>query len=229
MAATFARILGTEKDRSNCPFFYRIGACRHGDRCSRNHLRPHFSVTLMVPHMYQPSVQVPAVPTSESSAATARYFDAMPDADEFIDFWEDVLDEVERHGRVEDMLVLQNAGEHMHGNTYIKFHSEQEADSAKQRISGRYYHGRPLQPEYSPVTDFSEAVCGMFKHGFCERGDYCTQPSHTHATVHVAAAGTDLMQQTAFLLTLVLMCWLLCTVPVLWQATSCTRGRSLAI
>ena len=172
MAATFARILGTEKDRSNCPFFYRIGACRHGDRCSRNHLRPHFSVTLMVPHMYQPTTAVPSVPTSESAANSVRYFDSMPDAAEFIDFWEDVLDEVERYGRVDDMLVLQNAGEHMHGNTYIKFHSEQEAEAAKQRISSRYYHGRQLQPEYSPVTDFSEAVCGMFKHGFCERGDY---------------------------------------------------------
>ena len=172
MAATFARIHGTEKDRRNCPFFYRIGACRHGDRCSRSHLRPHFSVTLMVPHMYHPTAAVPAVPTSESAALSARYFDSMPDAAEFVDFWEDVLDEMEQVGRVDDMLVLQNAGEHMHGNTYIRFHSEAEADAAKAHMAGRYYQGHLLQPEYSPVTDFSEAVCGMFKHGFCERGDF---------------------------------------------------------
>ena len=218
MAATFARILGTEKDRSNCPFFYRIGACRHGDRCSRNHLRPHFSVTLMVPHMYAPSVAVPSVPTSESAAS--HYFDSMPDAEEFVDFWEDVLDELERYGRVDDMLVLQNAGEHMHGNTYIKFHSESEAESAKQHIESRYYRGRLLQPEYSPVTDFSEAVCGMFKHGFCERGDFWYASYHSvHSTRRIRTATDPWHPLRLFRSASVCVC------GSLYPATSCTRGR----
>lgn len=40
--------------RVNCPFYFKIGACRHGDGCSRTHLRPHFSQTLMIPHLYIP-------------------------------------------------------------------------------------------------------------------------------------------------------------------------------
>ena len=173
MAATFARILGTEKDRLNCPFYFRIGACRHGDRCSRHHLRPHFSLTIMIPHMYTPSSSLPAIPTSES-AASSSYFDHMPDALEFEDFVEDVLEEMERRGgRVDELLVVQNMGDHMHGNTYIKFRTEEEAEAALKAIAGRHYRGQRLQPEYSPVTDFSEAVCGMFRAGFCERGDYC--------------------------------------------------------
>jgi len=172
MAATFARILGTEKDRLNCPFYFRIGACRHGDRCSRNHLRPHFSQTLLVPHLYLPSVPLPAIPTSES-AANAAFFSQLPDNEEFINFYEDALDELEQYGRVEDLLILQNLGEHMFGNAYIKYSTEEEAERALTHIKGRFYAGRLLSPEYSPVGDFTEAVCGMFKSGYCERGDFC--------------------------------------------------------
>lgn len=32
----------------NCPFYYKIGACRHSDRCSRLHHKPAFSPTLLV-------------------------------------------------------------------------------------------------------------------------------------------------------------------------------------
>lgn len=39
--------------RVNCPFFFKMGACRHGDRCSRLHHRPVFSQTILLPHMYQ--------------------------------------------------------------------------------------------------------------------------------------------------------------------------------
>eukprot|EP01047_Picozoa_sp_COSAG01_P099181 COSAG01_NODE_29244_length_642_cov_0.732965_1_plen_73_part_10 len=36
-AGRLARIFGTEEDKVNCPFYFKIGACRHGDRCSRLH------------------------------------------------------------------------------------------------------------------------------------------------------------------------------------------------
>ncbi|CAN6888396.1 unnamed protein product [Brassica oleracea] len=39
MAEHLASIYGTEKDRVNCPFYNKMGACRHGDRCSRIHNR----------------------------------------------------------------------------------------------------------------------------------------------------------------------------------------------
>lgn len=34
--------------------FYKsqIGACRHGDRCSRKHIRPPFSQTILLPNVY---------------------------------------------------------------------------------------------------------------------------------------------------------------------------------
>ena len=48
MAKHLARIHGTEEDKVNCPFYYKIGACRHADRCSRLHHKPAFSPTLLI-------------------------------------------------------------------------------------------------------------------------------------------------------------------------------------
>ncbi|XP_003816195.1 splicing factor U2AF 26 kDa subunit isoform X13 [Pan paniscus] len=43
MAEYLASIFGTEKDKVNCSFYFKIGVCRHGDRCSRLHNKPTFS------------------------------------------------------------------------------------------------------------------------------------------------------------------------------------------
>ena len=41
----------------NCPFYFKIGACRHADRCSRIHHRPAFSQTILVKHVYRHPVR----------------------------------------------------------------------------------------------------------------------------------------------------------------------------
>ncbi|CAL5427794.1 unnamed protein product [Camellia sinensis] len=57
-----ALIFGTEKDRVNCPFYFKLGACRHGDRCSRLHTKPSISPTLLLSNMYQrPDMITPGV------------------------------------------------------------------------------------------------------------------------------------------------------------------------
>ena len=62
MAEHLASIFGTEKDRVNCPFYFKIGACRHGDRCSRLHTKPSISPTLLLSSMYQrPDMITPGV------------------------------------------------------------------------------------------------------------------------------------------------------------------------
>ena len=34
-------------------FYIKIGACRHRDRCGRQHVLPLFSCTILIPHMWQ--------------------------------------------------------------------------------------------------------------------------------------------------------------------------------
>ena len=55
MAQHLAKIFGTEEDKVNCPFYLKMGACRHGDRCSRIHNRPILSQTILLQNMVRPS------------------------------------------------------------------------------------------------------------------------------------------------------------------------------
>ncbi|AEE77953.1 Zinc finger C-x8-C-x5-C-x3-H type family protein [Arabidopsis thaliana] len=53
MVEHLASIYGTEKDRVNCPFYFKIGVCRNGDRCSRLYTKPSISPTLLLSNTYQ--------------------------------------------------------------------------------------------------------------------------------------------------------------------------------
>ena len=53
MADRLSKVYGTEMDKVNCPFFYKIGACRYGDSCERIHNKPPISETVMLQHMYE--------------------------------------------------------------------------------------------------------------------------------------------------------------------------------
>lgn len=49
----------TDAERRNS--YLKIGACRHGERCSRKHIKPQFSTTLVVYNMYQNPMHNPAL------------------------------------------------------------------------------------------------------------------------------------------------------------------------
>lgn len=61
----------------------------------------------------------------------------------------------------------------MIGHVYVKFWDEEEASDALQVMNGRMYDGRPIQAEFSPVTDFREARCRDFDENACQRGGFC--------------------------------------------------------
>lgn len=46
---------------------------------------------------------------------------------------------------------------------------EEDADAALKGLMGRWYAGRPIMCEFSPVTDFREARCRQFDEGTCNR------------------------------------------------------------
>ena len=58
MANYLASIFGTEQDKVNCSFYYKIGACRHGDRCSRKHVKPSYSQTILLPNLIPIAVSI---------------------------------------------------------------------------------------------------------------------------------------------------------------------------
>ncbi len=48
------------------------------------------------------------------------------------------------------------------GNVYIKFRREEDAEKAVKELNNRWFGGRPVYAELSPVTDFREACCREF-------------------------------------------------------------------
>jgi splicing factor U2AF subunit len=168
MAEHLASIFGTEKDRVNCPFYTKIGACRHGDRCSRIHNRPTISPTIVLMNMYQhPDMISPGVD------AQGQPIDARKLQEHFEDFYEDIFEDLSKFGEIETLNVCDNLCDHMIGNVYVQFREEDQAAAAHTALRGRFYSGRLITVDFSPVTDFREAICRQYEENICTRGGHC--------------------------------------------------------
>ncbi|XP_019453322.1 PREDICTED: splicing factor U2af small subunit B-like isoform X1 [Lupinus angustifolius] len=169
MAEHLASIFGTEKDRVNCPFYFKIGACRHGDRCSRLHTKPTISPTLLLSNMYQrPDMNAPVLDPNQ-----AQSLDPDKVQDHFEDFYEDLFEELSKYGEIQSLNICDNLADHMVGNVYVQFKEEDHAANALMNLTGRFYSGRPIIVDFSPVTDFREATCRQYEENVCNRGGYC--------------------------------------------------------
>ncbi|ERN13192.1 hypothetical protein AMTRI_Chr11g93400 [Amborella trichopoda] len=168
MAEHLASIFGTEKDRVNCPFYFKIGACRHGDRCSRLHTKPSISPTLLLSNMYQrPDMVTPGMDPQ------GQAMDPRKIQEHFEDFYEDLFEELSKYGEIESLNICDNLADHMVGNVYVQFREEEHAANALRALSNRFYAGRPIIVDFSPVTDFREATCRQYEENTCNRGGYC--------------------------------------------------------
>ena len=94
--------------------------------------------------------------------------------------------------KVEEMNVCDNLGDHLVGNVYVKFKKEevgdlnleylvqlclyfhlQDAEKACSDLNNRWFGGRPIYAELTPVTDFREACCRQYETGECTRSGFC--------------------------------------------------------
>ncbi|KAL3934788.1 MAG: hypothetical protein SGBAC_009571, partial [Bacillariaceae sp.] len=171
MAKHLARIHGTEEDKVNCPFYFKIGACRHADRCSRLHHKPAFSPTILIKHVYRHPVRLAEL--KQAATAGEAVVDREKALEDFLCFYEDMFLELSKHGPVDSLHICDNLGDHMIGHVYCKFMEEEDASDALQSMNGRFYDGRKMEVEFSPVTDFREARCRDYDEGSCARGGYC--------------------------------------------------------
>lgn len=158
-----------EEDRVNCPFYYKIGSCRNGDRCNRMHNRPTMSATLLLPHLY-PGTPDTLLVSNDEDWDDETYNKAQEHMEVF---YEEVFLELANYGEVEDMAVCDNVSEHMVGNVYVKYVREEDAEKAMISLPTRFYGSRLITAEYSPVPNLSEARCRAFHETRCSRGGLC--------------------------------------------------------
>lgn len=166
MASYLSSIYGSEQDKVNCSFYLKIGACRHGERCSRKHIKPQFSQTMVIQNMFHnPLHNGTSIGAPQMSEDEVRQY--------FETFYEDVFCELVKFGNLLEMHVCDNVGDHLIGNVYARYEWEDEAQAAVDALQDRWYSGRPLYAELSPVTDFREACCRQNDLGECNRGGFC--------------------------------------------------------
>eukprot|EP00667_Euglena_gracilis_P018869 EG_transcript_20135 len=132
-----------------------MGACRHGDKCSRIHNRPVLSQTILIPHMYLNPIAAPMIDAEGNPVEYDKY--------------------MAQHISSPVTSSKRNLGFFftVRGNVYVKFADEEAAEKALKALSNRYYGGRLLMPEYCPVTDFKDAACRQFEESECTRGGLC--------------------------------------------------------
>lgn len=169
-AEYLASIYGTEKDKVNCSFYIKTGACRHSERCSRKHNKPQYSQTVVMQNMYVSQ-------QNSAKSADGSHLANMSDheiQEQFEYFFEDVFFECEeKYGEIEEMCVCDNQCDHLRGNVYIKFRQEEDAVKAAEDLNNRWYMFRPIYCDLCPVADFREASCRQFEMGQCGKGGFC--------------------------------------------------------
>jgi splicing factor U2AF subunit len=171
MADYLASIFGTEKDKVNCSFYFKIGACRHGEKCSKVHNKPTFSQTVLLKNLYvNPLSTTVITPDKEvldpnNEEQVQKHFDEI--------FQELFIEMEAKYGEIEEMNICDNLSEHLAGNTYVKFRYEEDSEKACADLNNRWFNGKPIYAELSPVTDFHEACCRQYQMGECPRGGFC--------------------------------------------------------
>ncbi|XP_043929005.1 U2 small nuclear ribonucleoprotein auxiliary factor 35 kDa subunit-related protein 2 [Protopterus annectens] len=163
---------GTEKDKANCPFYLKTGACRFGERCSRRHSYPSISQTLLIRNMFVTFGMEQCKRDDYDTDASLEYSDEET-YQQFIEFYEDVLPEFKSAGKVVQFKVSCNFEPHLRGNVYVQYQTEEQCQAAFSLFNGRWYAGKQLHCEFSPVTRWKTAICGLFERQKCPRGKHC--------------------------------------------------------
>eukprot|EP00850_Spirogloea_muscicola_P000552 SM000002S05632 [mRNA] locus=s2:1243422:1247061:- [translate_table: standard] len=164
------RNYGTEQDKAHCPFYIKTGACRFGASCSRIHMYPATSPTILIKGMYTgPGLPLP-------HAEEGLEYNDEDVAEAFAEFYNDVHSEFQCFGEIHNFKVSRNRSPHLRGNVYVHFLEEAAALAAFEAIHGRFFASKQVFCEFVPVTKWKAAICGEYLRSnriTCRRGDDC--------------------------------------------------------
>lgn len=165
-----------------CPFYDKIGTCRFGLRCARNHKRPRISCILLISEFFTNIRLNNTGKASEYGDDIGIEFDEDELYHDFEEFFDDVVPEFEKFGTISQFRVCQNVVKHLRGNVYIEYKNQRfdiiylfnrrsknlktirvyfrDAMRAYQNMQGRFYGGRNINIEFCNI-DWNAALCGM--------------------------------------------------------------------
>jgi hypothetical protein len=96
---------GEKNTRVKCPFYTKIGACRHGINCTRSHAMPNWSQTVLLKNFY-----VSPLNTASEFVEMKQYTNEELQA-HFEETYEELFVELEKkYGDLEELNICENIG-----------------------------------------------------------------------------------------------------------------------
>lgn len=156
-------------DNGVCKFFSKMGACRNGDGCILIHQKPNSSPTVLFPMMYPNPLAIDNVPDRPYNFT----YDKKYIKKHFEKFYKNVWRTFMNLGKIAELRVVSNLGDHLLGNVYIRFESKADAARVTEELRSKSFEGILLLPELSPVVEFANGCCKEDAQGECSRGGAC--------------------------------------------------------
>lgn len=114
--------IDSNPDKELCSFFTKTASCRFGGKCTRNHRRPGISRLVLIQNLFDHvRLEQQTNPTYRSDMLE---FDDNDLQKLFLEFFDDVLPELEKFGPITQFRVCRNQEAHLRGNVYVEFESE---------------------------------------------------------------------------------------------------------
>jgi len=186
-----------QRSRQNnqpCQFFTKTGICKYGDKCTKRHVRPLRSRTVMFHRLYSDPVYIERGKRLNEMRKSGRLqqdhgYDrnllrkaAEEDGlnkkriqEQLEQFFKDIFVELSlKYGKIEDMGIAGNLNKYLNGNVYVVFENESSANICYLKTNKRWYNGRPIICELSPVVSLDMACCKSYEtKGVCDRENSC--------------------------------------------------------
>ncbi|KAH8409338.1 hypothetical protein KR222_000673, partial [Zaprionus bogoriensis] len=172
--AELQRVVETHPGERLCEFFTRTNSCRFGHGCMFNHRRPMLARILLIRHFYQhPLLQVQAEHAEYANADAALELSEVDLRADYDEFFGDAIDELQKYGKIVNFRAVRNTLSHLRGHVFVEYTQEKAALRAFSSLQGRYYAARPLSVEFSNLTNWRGAVCGLSLTRKCPKGYSC--------------------------------------------------------
>ncbi|KAK9509450.1 hypothetical protein O3M35_006764 [Rhynocoris fuscipes] len=141
-------VFNGDLQKNNCEFYMKMGACRHGTNCTKVHVKPLTSRTVVLKHLY-------LNPKFVYDVTTETYFYSKHLTEQ----------EIQEH--------FDNIFEDIFVECVDQFNDEKVAEKAVKSLNNRWFGGRPVYAELSPVIRFHFAYCRGLTSQKCPKDNMC--------------------------------------------------------
>ncbi|XP_061399384.1 U2 small nuclear ribonucleoprotein auxiliary factor 35 kDa subunit-related protein 1 [Musca vetustissima] len=152
-----------------CEFYRKTQCCRFEARCGLNHVRPLLSHVILIRNFFQHPLFEHKQHKSSDRKLEFSDEDLKKDYEEFC---KDVWPELEQFGKIVNFRTTRNRPPRG-GHVFVEYAEKRSALKAFTNLQNRFYAGKQLSVEFSHVTYWRSALCGLALGHKCNKGDKC--------------------------------------------------------